>query len=340
MAKASDLSGQRFGHLVAIRRGSDHVSSGGIKSVQWECVCDCGRMALVPTRRLVTGHTKSCGKCHAFDQSVDLTGRRFDKLTVVSRHGYYRYPNGCRDSRWLCRCDCGRMVVRRKNSLLHDGNHDCGHHCIRVTDADMVGRRFGRLVVLRRDDADPSHWVCCCDCGSIVSVKGAQLRNGHSASCGCGRVSAIGFQSQYERALGSHLNELGLKYRAQATFHGLVGDTGVPLAFDFSIEDVVCVECQGEQHYRAVDFFGGEQTLMRQRRYDERKRSFCNEHGIALIEINCVRRPVTDVVAEFDHRFEDVVCELNLQSEGHGIDGFQTMLSIGLGQDQQSSVLV
>jgi len=26
---------------------------------------------------------------------------------------------------------------------------------------------------------------------------------------------------------------------------------------------------------------------------------------------------------------------MNLQSEGHGIDGFQTMLSIGLGQDQQ-----
>jgi len=28
----------------------------------------------------------------------------------------------------------------------------------------------------------------------------------------------------------------------------------------------------------------------------------------------------------------------NLQSEGHGIDGFQTMLSIGLGQDQQSGM--
>lgn len=26
---------------------------------------------------------------------------------------------------------------------------------------------------------------------------------------------------------------------------------------------------------------------------------------------------------------------LNLQSEGHGIDNFQTMLSIGLGQEQQ-----
>ena len=30
----------------------------------------------------------------------------------------------------------------------------------------------------------------------------------------------------------------------------------------------------------------------------------------------------------------------NLQSEGHGIDSFQTMLSIGLGQDQQFTLIL
>ena len=30
----------------------------------------------------------------------------------------------------------------------------------------------------------------------------------------------------------------------------------------------------------------------------------------------------------------------NLQSEGHGISGFQTMLSIGLGQDQQVTLIL
>lgn len=34
-------------------------------------------------------------------------------------------------------------------------------------------------------------------------------------------------------------------------------------------------------------------------------------------------------------------CELgNLQSEGHGISGFETMLSIGLGQDQQFTLIL
>ena len=30
----------------------------------------------------------------------------------------------------------------------------------------------------------------------------------------------------------------------------------------------------------------------------------------------------------------------NLQSEGHGISNFQTMLSIGLGQDQQFTLIL
>lgn len=31
---------------------------------------------------------------------------------------------------------------------------------------------------------------------------------------------------------------------------------------------------------------------------------------------------------------------MNLQSEGHGISGFETMLSIGLGQEQQFTLIL
>lgn len=40
-------------------------------------------------------------------------------------------------------------------------------------------------------------------------------------------------------------------------------------------------------------------------------------------------------------RTNETECELgNLQSEGHGISGFQTMLSIGLGQEQQFTLIL
>jgi hypothetical protein len=37
---------------------------------------------------------------------IDLTGKRFGRLTVVGI--YDRTPNGC--IRWRCRCDCGNEI--------------------------------------------------------------------------------------------------------------------------------------------------------------------------------------------------------------------------------------
>lgn len=51
-----DISGQRFGRLVAVERcGSRNYSS------LWRCVCECGSETTVDIGKLTTGHTKSCG---------------------------------------------------------------------------------------------------------------------------------------------------------------------------------------------------------------------------------------------------------------------------------------
>lgn len=59
MTKALDLSGKRFGHLVAIDRISKQGRSR--KYTFWNCVCDCGRLCTVRTSSLVYGETHSCG---------------------------------------------------------------------------------------------------------------------------------------------------------------------------------------------------------------------------------------------------------------------------------------
>ena len=53
---------------------------------------------------------------------------------------------------------------------------------------DIAGQRFGRLTVLSRDGSTKcgnAKWKCQCDCGNVVSVNGAALRNGRTKSCGC-----------------------------------------------------------------------------------------------------------------------------------------------------------
>lgn len=51
---------------------------------------------------------------------------------------------------------------------------------------NLVGQRFGRLLVLSRDGhASPTRWRCICDCTRMVSVFMHQLRGGKTKSCGC-----------------------------------------------------------------------------------------------------------------------------------------------------------
>jgi hypothetical protein len=57
--------------------------------------------------------------------------------------------------------------------------------------ADLSNQRFGRLVVIEaateRDPRRNIPWVCQCDCGKRIKVKGASLRSGTTTSCGCYR---------------------------------------------------------------------------------------------------------------------------------------------------------
>jgi len=63
------------------------------------------------------------------------------------------------------------------------GGLGSGRHAI-----DLVGRRFGRLVVLERagSNKDSALWRCRCECGAETIVARANLLGTHNTrSCGC-----------------------------------------------------------------------------------------------------------------------------------------------------------
>lgn len=53
--------------------------------------------------------------------------------------------------------------------------------------AKLAGQRFGRLVVQSRAGVDKYGvpWACLCDCGNQIVARTAELRSGHTVSCGC-----------------------------------------------------------------------------------------------------------------------------------------------------------
>lgn len=56
-----NLTGQRFGRLVAIESIEKRAKQG---SIIWLCKCECGAFIEVPEQRLASGGTKSCGCLH------------------------------------------------------------------------------------------------------------------------------------------------------------------------------------------------------------------------------------------------------------------------------------
>ena len=64
-----------------------------------------------------------------------------------------------------------------------------------MTYIDETGNRYGKLIVLRKDNTgthdDGTYWICRCDCGNITTVKASNLRCARPVrSCGCGRYIA------------------------------------------------------------------------------------------------------------------------------------------------------
>jgi hypothetical protein len=53
---------------------------------------------------------------------------------------------------------------------------------------NLIGQQFGRYAVLDRAGNTPdgqATWLCRCVCGKEKTIRGGQLRSGHTKSCGC-----------------------------------------------------------------------------------------------------------------------------------------------------------
>jgi hypothetical protein len=115
---------------------------------------------------------------------------------VVGSWTVLRYFDSIGDNvRWLCRCECGTEKPTYGSQLRNGRSTNCG--CKRIAASrtrvprnftDLTGRRFGKLVVVRRKgtvDDTRALWECKCDCGGTSAVRTTALRCGKTVTCGC-----------------------------------------------------------------------------------------------------------------------------------------------------------
>ena len=114
--KYKDLTGQIFTYLTVISDAGWSTSRHHLSN----CICICGNKCIVKNGSLKNGTTKSCGCMQ--HQREDLTGQRFNYLTVISDAGFSDY--GVHQSN--VECDCGNIRVVANNGLKTGNTKSCG----------------------------------------------------------------------------------------------------------------------------------------------------------------------------------------------------------------------
>lgn len=178
-----DITGQRFGRLVAIESTQERNASG---STVWRCRCDCGSEVLTPLSQLTQGYKKSCG-CLGKPRIKDYTGKRFGQLTVI---GYAGKKDGAH--RWECRCDCGKLTVVGQTRLQSGKTKSCG--CLGHPPVqNLRGYQFGDLTAIEFAEKRNGQffWRCRCKCGKESVVRQNYLLIGKTKSCGCLQAKVV-----------------------------------------------------------------------------------------------------------------------------------------------------
>ena len=217
----------------------------------------------------------------------DLTNQRFGSLRVLSMDEN-RGPSG--QVRWICECDCGNVKSIIGGNLTSNATLSCG--CLHRSKAssNLVGERFGKLVVTKKTDERTSKryiiWECKCDCGNICKVDTHCLKQGNTMSCGCLKGS------QGEMIIEKILMENKIRYIKEYSFDDLISPENKLLRFDFAIlkEDGTLshlIEFDGETHdFNHISGWNTEEKVTKQIKYDKIKDEYCKRKNIRLIRIS------------------------------------------------------
>ena len=137
----------------------------------------------------------------------------------------------------------------------------------------------------------------CTICGKESTAVPHNLLSGY----GCPKCKT----SKGESEIKHFLDDNHIVFEFQKTFDGLNGCGNKKMSYDFYLPKYnMLIEYQGEQHYKPIKYFGGEEKFKIQQEHDELKRKYAKENGYNLLEISYL---------DFDNIYK--ILELNLCKE-------------------------
>ncbi|MGV8907199.1 MAG: hypothetical protein ACOH15_11435 [Acetobacterium sp.] len=137
MSFKKDISGQRFGHLIALEKAE---KIGKDTHTAWSCRCDCGNEIITTKYLLTSGKKTNCGCLSKI--KVNMMGEKYGRLTVIAPAENDKYNN----AQWLCQCDCGNQKIVQGTAIRRGKAQSCGCLKREQNAAEMQDRRKNDLV--------------------------------------------------------------------------------------------------------------------------------------------------------------------------------------------------
>lgn len=258
----------------------------------------CGHVTMVVPNDVLRGY--GCGKClgtpkktHSqYLEELEKKGIQVEVLepyvnasTKIPHLWSCGHVTEIRPSNVLNGQGCGNCAKEQKIERIVTGR-DKANEKKRLKALQELDQRVAEVHgnAVRRDPQTPyinSHtkisWIC--DQGHQWEARPDQIKYG----TGCPQCSKGNTKGEtYTREL---LEEYGIDFQTQKKFPDLKRIDR--LSYDFFIPSMdILIECQGEQHYKPVNFMGGAERFDIQQERDQLKREYAWQNGYYLLEIS------------------------------------------------------
>ena len=214
-------------------------------------------------------HEQYVKEVESLNSNIIVTGMYVDSKTPIEHHCkkhnvfWNAYPEsilrggGCQE--------CWKEKIGDKNSKTHEQY------------VDEVSKVNPNIEVIEKYiDSSTAILHRCKKHNVLWYAYPTNILRGH----GCSQCN----ESNGEKQIRQWLDDRCIEYIPQKTFDDCRNRRVLP--FDFYIPTCnLCIEYDGEQHFRTVDYFGGNEGFEQRKRNDEIKNQYCKDHNIRLLRI-------------------------------------------------------
>lgn len=257
----------------------------------------CNKVYEAPIKKVKSGHL--CSEC-GHKKTGEARQKNYEKGQILNDSGsvYIGFDHRNESGELFAKIKCGLCGQIYTASVRKVISGQCCKECRgkRITEArtqyhegdiivSKIGTKFKFIKELTQEGQSRRGIFAICLGKDKLSKTFPSTLNSIIQGYANGRVGMSSGEIKFYQSVV----EMGYPFQWQVSFDDLVSPVGGKLRYDFSLMvdgELILFELDGEQHFKPVERFGGEQAFYKRKYYDSLKNKYAEEKGIRLIRIS------------------------------------------------------